>query len=164
VKRSIAFVSLVGVSALATVLAGEPQKPSKLPPEVARGRYLVQITGCNDCHTAGYAMSGGKVDEKLWLLGDSVGWEGPFGTTFPPNLRLTVENMTAEQFMILSRSELRPPMPWFGLRDMTDADVKAIYAYIKHLGPAGARAPAFLPPGQKAKGPVYRFPEPPPKP
>ncbi|MEJ2396973.1 MAG: cytochrome C, partial [Gammaproteobacteria bacterium] len=28
-----------------------------------RGRYLVRIGGCNDCHTAGYAESGGKTPE-----------------------------------------------------------------------------------------------------
>jgi hypothetical protein len=47
--------------------------------------------------------------------------------------------MTAEQFLTLARSPLRPPMPWFNLRDMKDADVKAIYAYLRHLGPTGER-------------------------
>ena len=28
------------------------------------------------------------------------------------------------------RAGLRPPMPWFNLRDMTDCDVKAIYAHL----------------------------------
>ena len=27
---------------------------------VERGRYLVRIAGCNDCHTAGYAQSGAR--------------------------------------------------------------------------------------------------------
>ena len=30
-------------------------------PAVRRGQYLVQIAGCNDCHTAGYAETAGKV-------------------------------------------------------------------------------------------------------
>ena len=46
-----------------------------------RGRYIAQIAGCNDCHTPGYALSGGKVPEKAWLTGDSFGWRGPWGTT-----------------------------------------------------------------------------------
>ena len=41
---------------------------------VARGRYIARIAGCNDCHTAGYAPSGGKVPEKDWLMGDALGW------------------------------------------------------------------------------------------
>ena len=36
---------------------------------IARGRYIAKIAGCNDCHTAGYALSGGKVPEKDWLHG-----------------------------------------------------------------------------------------------
>jgi mono/diheme cytochrome c family protein len=31
------------------------------PDPVARGRYLVVITGCNDCHTPSYAESMGQV-------------------------------------------------------------------------------------------------------
>lgn len=33
---------------------------------VERGRYLALTAGCNDCHTPGYAMSGGTVDAKNW--------------------------------------------------------------------------------------------------
>lgn len=48
---------------------------------VERGRYLVKTSGCNDCHTAGYAESGGNVPEKEWLSGNQLGWCGPWGTT-----------------------------------------------------------------------------------
>lgn len=30
---------------------------------LARGEYLVRTTGCNDCHTPGYAESGGTTDK-----------------------------------------------------------------------------------------------------
>ena len=140
--------------------AADPE-PAKLPPELIRGKYLVQITGCNDCHTAGYAASGGKVEESMWLLGDGLGWRGPWGTTYASNLRLAVTDMTAEQFVARARSPLRPPMPWFNLVAMRDSDVKAIYAYLKHLGPAGEPAPAYLPPGQEPAGPFVTFPAPP---
>ncbi len=140
--------------------AADPE-PAKQPPELIRGKYLVQIAGCNDCHTAGYAQSGGKVEESQWLLGDSLGWRGPWGTTYASNLRLAVKDMTAEQFVARARSPLRPPMPWFNLAAMRDSDVKAIYAYLKHLGPAGEPAPAFLPPDQAPAGPYIAFPGPP---
>ena len=153
-----AALSLMGIAAS----AAEPPA-GKLSAEAARGRYLVQISGCNDCHTAGYAVSGGMVDEAAWLTGDGLGWRGPWGTTYPANLRLTVKNMTADQFATLARSPLRPPMPWFNLRDMKDNDVKAIYAYLKHLGPAGEPAPAYVPPDKTPAGPFVKFPEPPPK-
>jgi mono/diheme cytochrome c family protein len=54
---------------------------------IARGRYIVKIAGCNDCHTPGYFQTGGKVPEKEWLVGDKLGWRGPWGTTYPSNLR-----------------------------------------------------------------------------
>jgi hypothetical protein len=37
-------------------------------------------------------------------------------------------------------------------------DLRAIYQYVKTLGPAGEPAPAYLPPGVEPKGPVARFP------
>jgi len=41
---------------------------------IERGRYLLAVGNCHDCHTAGYAKLDGKVAEKDWLLGS-----GPFG-------------------------------------------------------------------------------------
>ena len=35
-------------------------------------------------------MSEGKVPEEGWIDGLSLGWRGPCGTTFPPNIRLTL--------------------------------------------------------------------------
>ena len=160
-KLQVAFA--VAMLAAATASAAD-QPAGNLSDEAKRGRYLVQITGCNDCHTAGYAESGGKVEESKWLTGDRLGWNGPWGTTYAANLRLTVKDMSADQFLILARSPLRPPMPWFNLRDMKDSDVKAIYAYLKHLGPAGEAAPAYVPPDKSPVGPIVRFPEPPKKP
>lgn len=162
-KSSIhALVTLAAVSFFAN--AAEPvNAPAKaLAPDVIRGKYLVQITGCNDCHTPGYLVTEGKVEEANWLTGSPLGWRGPWGTTYAPNLRLTARDNTAEQFMALGRSARRPPMPWFNLRAMKDSDLKAIYAYVKYLGPAGEAAPAYVPPDQVPKGPFVTFPAPPP--
>lgn len=126
---------------------------------IERGRYLVKTTGCNDCHTAGYGPSAGKIAEKDWLQGDLLGWQGPWGTTYATNLRLHFSRISEAQWLHQARTmQTRPPMPWFVLRDMNDADLKAIYAYIKAAGPAGQQAPAYLPPGQPAQGPVVKFP------
>ena len=163
-KRSAWLVAAVATALVAAGAGAAAQQGArKMSAEAARGRYLVQIAGCNDCHTPGYASSAGKVDEKLWLTGDHLGWRGPWGTTYASNLRLLVKDMTADQFTKHSRSELRPPMPWFAMRDMTDRDVKAIYAYLQHAGPAGAAAPLFVPPDRAPSGPVVQFPAPPPK-
>jgi mono/diheme cytochrome c family protein len=138
--------------------AGAPGKGN----HIERGRYLVRIAGCNDCHTAGYAQSGGNVPEKDWLLGDRLGFRGPWGTTYPANLRLTMSKMTESDWMKTAQTmKLRPPMPWFALRDMDKEDVRAIYRFVRHLGPAGDPAPAFVPPGQTPSGPFVQFPAPP---
>jgi len=158
-RRSVIIVSAVAMASLVT--GAVAQQAPKLSTEASRGKYLVQIAGCNDCHTPGYTAAAGKVDEKLWLTGDQLGWRGPWGTTYASNLRLLVKDMSAEQFVKFARSEFRPPMPWFNLRAMTDRDVKAIYAYLKHLGPAGQPAPQYVPADKTPVGPFVQFPEPP---
>ncbi|MBI4194766.1 MAG: hypothetical protein HY526_06760 [Betaproteobacteria bacterium] len=52
-------------------------------------------------------------------------------------------------------------MPWFAPHDMSERDLRAIYRYIKSLGPAGGPAPAFVPPGREPKEPYVLFPQPP---
>ena len=133
-------------------------KPTHDPVAIERGRYLVRTAGCNDCHTPGYAQSGGQVREDQWLIGDAVGYQGPWGTTYPINVRLFLQTMTEAQWMQIARSPARPPMPWFALRDMTDEDLRAMYHYVRSLGAGGKPAPDFVAPGQAVKTPVVRFP------
>lgn len=146
-------------AALAADAAPAAKPRSGAPGSIERGRYLARTAGCNDCHTRGYAQSGGKVPEKAWLTGDHIGWSGPWGTTYPSNLRLALARMSEKDWIASARSrQLRPPMPWFALRDMSDDDLRAIYRYVKHLGPGGDPAPAFVPPGTAPRGPAIRFP------
>ncbi len=120
---------------------------------IARGRYLVAITGCNDCHTPGYSQTGGQAPMDSWLTGVSVGYQGPWGTSYPANLRLTVNSMTEAQWLVFARAEKRPPMPWFSLKHMSDQDLRDMYRFIRSLGPAGVAAPAAVPPGGKVDTP-----------
>lgn len=152
----------IGVNPAQAQKKAEKKSPKPMSQEAKRGKYLVQVGGCNDCHTPGYAFSDGKVDEMNWLIGDALGWRGPWGTTYPANLRLVAQSMTQAQWMVRARSEMRPPMPWFNLRAMTDSDLKAIYAYLRHLGPSGAVAPAYVPPDKTPTLPFVQFPAPPP--
>jgi mono/diheme cytochrome c family protein len=132
------------------------------PKELARGRYLVVTSGCNDCHTAGYAPKDGNVPEKDWLKGDILGWRGPWGTTYPANLRLYMEKMTEDQWAKLGKVfRTQPPMPWYNVNAMTESDLRAIYKYVRSLGPAGDPAPAYLPPDKEPKPPFVQFPAPP---
>jgi len=140
------------LGAAGTALAGDTAGDT-----VARGRYLVTIGGCNDCHTAGYPEQGGNVPESEWLKGAPVGYQGPWGTTYAANLRLVAGRLTAEQWVEHARQERLPPMPWFNLRRMTDPDLKAMYAYIRSLGAPGAAAPAYVAPGGKVTTPYIVF-------
>ena len=124
-----------------------------------RGRYLIKIAGCNDCHTPGYAEAAGNVPEAQWLTGDQLGWRGPWGTTYAVNLRLYMQNLSEDQWVKIAKTaQARPPMPWFVFREMTGQDLRAIYKLIRYLGPAGEPAPAFVPSGQEPKGPYILFP------
>lgn len=124
---------------------------------VERGRYLARIGGCNDCHTPGYNEVAGKLPESDWLTGNPVGFQGPWGTTYPANLRLTLDRMTEAQWLARARVEMRPPMPWFNLRDMSDDDLRAIYRYVRSLGPKGQPAPQYAAPGQPVATPYVVF-------
>jgi mono/diheme cytochrome c family protein len=162
-KRNLlaAFVlSILAGAALASpVLAGTAKINLSQKHLVARGRYLVMIAGCNDCHTPGYLLKTGDVQETLWLTGSALGWSGPWGTTYPPNLRLLFETLTEDQWIKLARTlKARPPMPWFDLREMTDSDLRAIGAYIRYAGKAGVAAPAYVPPDKKPSMPYVLFP------
>ena len=165
-RLMLGTAAAVLVAYLPAATAADP--PARAKPadatSIEHGRYLVRIAGCNDCHTAGYAPSGGKVPEKEWLKGDALGWRGPWGTTYASNLRRFMEGLSEAQWVKYAHStELRPPMPWFALRDMSDRDLRAIYRFIRTLGPAGDPAPAYVPPGQTPTGPFVQFPAPPPK-
>ena len=159
-------MTLAAACAMAAAVdaADTPKSASATPnaKQLARGQYVVKIGGCNDCHTPGYAPSGGKIPEKDWLVGDSLGWRGPWGTTYPVNLRLYMQTVSEQQWLSIAKTkEMRPPMPWFALRDMTEADLKALYQYIRHLGPAGKPANDYLPPDKEPQPPFVQFPAPP---
>lgn len=124
---------------------------------IARGRYLVATSGCNDCHTAGYAEAGGKIAPSDWLLGTPVGFRGPWGVSYPANLRLTVQSVTEEEWLKFARIERLPPMPWFNLRDMNDDDLRSMYRFIRSLGAKGTRMPAPLAPNANVGTPYIQF-------
>lgn len=118
------------------------------PTPVEAGRYLIRVAGCNDCHTPDYMQLGARVPEERWLTGGPLGWRGPWGTTYATNLRLFVQETPEDVWLSICEGRAtRPPMPWDSLHFMSEADRKAIYAYIRHLGPAGEKMPAYCEPG-----------------
>ncbi len=162
VKRSVAALLAASVTVIgwSSLFADD----SAVEDQIARGRYLVIIAGCNDCHTPGYAQLEGQVPESEWLTGDALGWKGPWGTTYASNLRLSLSRMTEDAWVSFARNlRARPPMPSVNLGQMTEDDLRAMYAFISGLRPLGEAAPAYLPPGQEPQPPYVLFPSPPPE-
>jgi mono/diheme cytochrome c family protein len=152
--KKVSFVAAAAALACGAAFAADTAADAKM---LARGKYVVQIGACNDCHTPRYPEAAGNVPEAEWLTGSVVGFQGPWGTTYPANLRLALADMTEAQWMAQARAARRPPMPWFNLRDMSDDDLRAFYRYVRSLGPKGEPAPAYVPPGQNPATPYIVF-------
>ncbi|TCU13473.1 hypothetical protein EV132_112171 [Rhizobium sullae] len=119
---------------------------------IERGRYLVKIGGCNDCHTPGYLAKSGDVPEHRWLVGDHLGFNGPWGTAYPSNLRSLLRTMSEDDWVELAQTiKTRPPMPWFNLRAMTEADLRAIHRFVLTLPADDNPVPDYVPPGHPPK-------------
>jgi mono/diheme cytochrome c family protein len=133
--------------------------PHTQNPQVARGRYLVRLGGCTDCHTPGHLL--GKEDITRYLGGGDVGFEVPeLGVFVPPNL--TPDNdtglgsWTKQQIVTAIRTGVRPDgrvlapiMPWRSLATLTDGDAYAIAEFLKGLPPVAHKVPGPFGPGEK---------------
>jgi mono/diheme cytochrome c family protein len=150
-------VSAILLPAVLLINASAAADPSADKRVLERGRYVVSISGCNDCHTPGYPETDGKTPVAEWLTGSPVGFQGPWGTSYPANLRLYVQGMSEAQWIARVRQPMRPPMPWFNLRDMSDADLTAVYRFVRSLGARGEPAPAPVAPGTAVNTPFIEF-------
>jgi mono/diheme cytochrome c family protein len=169
-----AFV-VVGIAAAWLSLGAGTVKPSASASPassgalVDRGRYLVTVMSCNDCHTPGTLFGG--PDMSRMLSGSEVGWHGPWGTSFPRNLTPDPETglgkWTADEIANTLRTGVRPnhsvllpPMPWPSTSQLSEADLRAIVAFLRSLPPVKHAVPAALPPDGNYAGPVINLPAP----
>ncbi len=92
-----------------------------------------------------------------------TGWVGPWGTSYSTNLspdpetgigawkeELFIKILRTGKFMASGR-DILPPMPWYNYAKLTDADLNAIFAYLKNLKPVKNKVPAsaLAPPPQR---------------
>ena len=89
---------------------------------------------------------------------DLTAWVGPWGTSYAANLTPDPETglgkWTADQFMKTMRTgkhlgvgrPVLPPMPWYDVAVLNDADLKAVFAYLQSLKPIRNAVPPPLPP------------------
>ena len=112
---------------------------------VKRGRFLVNLTGCTDCHTpvdshhvpiAGLEFSGGQVLHAPWGTVASANL-----TPDPSGIPYYDEAMfiKAMRTGTVGTRELNQTMPWSALGRMTDEDLAAMFAYLKTLKPVHHR-------------------------
>jgi hypothetical protein len=129
--------------------------------EIDRGRYIVEIMGCNDCHTSGTIGGASHIPEEDWLLGSDRGFYGEWGTAYPANLRLLLTSMSEDDWLVLAKKMRRnSPMAWSWLPKVTDQDLRAMYRFVSFLGPKGVQAPDHLPAGVKPTTDYIEFPLP----
>ena len=123
--------------------------------QVARGRYLVTIGGCSDCHTPGALM--GSPDMKRYLGGSDVGFAIPgagvfVGQNLTPDKETGLGAWTDAQIIAAFRTgktpdgrTLSPVMPYPALAHLTDENAQAIVAFLKSLPPVSNKVKNFGP-------------------
>jgi mono/diheme cytochrome c family protein len=111
--------------------------------EIARGRYLVTIAGCSDCHTPGALI--GAPDMKRYLGGSDVGFSIPgqgvfIGENLTPDKETGIGSWTSDEIVTAIRmgkrpdgGDLSPVMPYAAFSHLTDEDSQAIAAFLKSL-------------------------------
>jgi mono/diheme cytochrome c family protein len=123
---------------------------------IARGQTLVAFGACNDCHTPGWRESDGTLPVSQWMVGSPVGFRGPWGTVYPANVRREFAEIDEDQWLAMVRTRAgHPPMTWHDLRGLDTEQLRAIYQFIRSLGPAGFPSRPSLAPGREPKTPYY---------
>jgi cytochrome c553 len=200
-RSSLAAAGLCATFALATVACGGDSRTADSTPAasqpaavasqaasspVERGKYLVTVGGCNDCHSpktfgpngpqpdTSRLLSGhpenAKIDKSFvppkgspWAYAttsDMTAWGGPWGVSFAANLTpdtntglrsgvwtedLFIKALRSGKHMGTSR-DILPPMPWPEVSQLTDDDLKAIWAYLGTIPPVINHVPDPIPP------------------
>jgi mono/diheme cytochrome c family protein len=135
--------------------------------QVARGKYLVGIAGCNDCHTPGYFF--GKPDMSKFLAGSDVGFEIPglgvfVGRNLTPDKETGIGTWSEDDIITALQTgkrpdgrELAPIMPWHAFATLTKEDVSGIAAYLKTLPAVSHKIPDPVGPGQPVTTFLFRI-------
>jgi mono/diheme cytochrome c family protein len=119
-------------------LAGPVAAPDLGTPE-KRGEYVLRTSACHQCHTP--MDSRGQLDMTLDMAGGNP-FPSPLGTIAATNLTIDptgIANYDEATFVAVMKTgkfgTLHALMPWTAYSQMTEEDLKAIYAYLKTLKP-----------------------------
>lgn len=133
-----------------------PKKMTELGPDIDSAFLLAgHITGSPDPDVDRKDLQ----NKGLTVTGDLTTWVGVWGISYTANLTSDSTGIGAwseDQFMLAIREgkakgiaanrPLLPPMPWQMYRNMTDDELKAIFAYLKTTKPIHNIVPAPKPP------------------
>jgi len=140
------------------IMRNDPQPVTSPVPEpdvsdpVKRGKFLVNLIGCSDCHTPvdahhvpipGLEFSGGQVLRTPSSMAASANLTpDPSGIPYYDDAMF----ITAMRTGTVGARELNNIMPWSALRNMTDQDLAGMLAYLKTLKPIAHRVDNKEPP------------------
>ena len=106
-------------------------------------------------------VPGGVLTPDGWAAMTNVhltAWVGPWGISYAANLtpdpKTGLGGWTVDQFIRTMRTgkhlgvgrPLLPPMPWYDIAALTDADLKALFAYLRSIKPIENQVPPPTPP------------------
>jgi hypothetical protein len=185
-KRLTVAILALGAALTSGCANGQPRaNASTSTPatnRIERGKYLVTVVGCGDCHTPlkmgpqgpepdmGRLLSGhpeqmgplpNAKPQGPWVwagAGTNTAFGGPWGVSYAANLTPDQNTglgiWTEEMFVKAIRTgrhmgqsrEILPPMPWLALRNASDEDLQAIYAFLRTVKPVANHVPDVQPP------------------
>ena len=134
--------------------------PKKLGPNGPEADMTRELSG-NPAVNKVAAVPKGLIGPDHWgtVANNDLGaWAGPWGVSFAMNLTSDkatgLGSWTPEMFMGAIRTgkhqgtgrPILPPMPWYWYKNMTDDDLKAVFAYLQSLPPINNPIPDPLPP------------------
>jgi len=102
-----------------------------------------------------------ELEPGLWVTtvaATNTAWAGPWGVSFTANLTPDVEtgigSWSEDTFIATLRTgkhlgmgrPILPPMPWPAFAKLSDADLRAMFAYLRSQPPIANRVPQPVPP------------------
>jgi mono/diheme cytochrome c family protein len=126
---------------------------------VERGKYLVTLGGCSDCHTPGTFL--GHPDISRYLGGSDVGFAIPglgvfAGANLTPDKETGIGNWSTQEIVTAITTGKRPDgrmlapiMPSEALSQLSRDDAEAIAAYLKSIKPVANKVAGPFGPTEK---------------
>ena len=149
-----------------TAILGATSAGSAADPQIERGKYLVTLGGCSDCHTPGYFLGKPDMSHTTSAVPTS---NSQFRAWAHLSAAISLQikdtglgNWTTGQIIAALTTGVRPDgrqlapiMPWEAFSHLTSEDAQAIAAYLKSLPPVNHAVPGPFGPNEKPSTLVF---------